>query len=258
MNLQKLLDAKVAFYNNRDFIAADPISIPHSFTKKQDIEIAGFFAAVFAWGQRTTIINKAKELMVLMDNAPHEFCKNHQPKDLKKLLQFKHRTFNADDTIYFMHFLQQHYKIHNSLETAFFPNKKMTVEKGLIHFRNYFFSFEHLTRTHKHISSPLQKSACKRLNMYLRWMVRKDAAGVDFGLWNFITPAQLICPLDVHVSNVARQLGLLQSPKNDWIAALELTENLKKFEANDPVKYDFALFSMGVIEKSPKSPKGDY
>jgi uncharacterized protein (TIGR02757 family) len=256
--LKKLLNTKVAFYNNRDFIAADPISIPHSFTKKQDIEIAGFFAAIFAWGQRTTIINKTKEFMLLMDNAPHDFCKNHQQKDFKKLLQFKHRTFNADDTIYFMHFLQQHYKVYPSLETAFFPNKKMTVEQGLIHFRNYFFSFEHLPRTHKHISSPLQKSACKRLNMYLRWMVRNDAAGVDFGLWKNIESKELICPLDVHVSNIARQLSLLQSPKNDWAAAMELTNNLKQFDANDPVKYDFALFSMGVMEKLPKSLKYDF
>jgi uncharacterized protein (TIGR02757 family) len=248
VTLKKLLDAKVAFYNNKSFIAADPISVPHSFTKKQDIEIAGFFAAIFAWGQRTTIINKANELMQLMDNAPHQFMVSHQEKDLKKLLHFKHRTFNTDDTIYFIHFLQNHYKSQQSLETAFFPHKKMTVEQGLIHFRNYFFSYEHLPRTHKHISSPLQKSACKRLNMYLRWMVRNDAAGVDFGLWTHIAPKDLICPLDVHVSNVARQLGLLQLPKNDWAAAIELTENLKQFDAKDPVKYDFALFSMGVIE----------
>jgi uncharacterized protein (TIGR02757 family) len=246
--LKKLLDAKVAFYNNKSFIAADPISVPHSFTKKQDIEIAGFFAAIFAWGQRVTIINKAKELMQLMDNAPHDFCINHKEQDLKKLLHFKHRTFNTDDLLFFLQFLKHHYLKCESLETAFFPNKKMTVEQGLIHFRNYFFSYDHLPRTHKHISSPLQKSACKRLNMYLRWMVRKDTAGVDFGLWKNILPKDLICPLDVHVSNIARQLGLLQLPKNDWASAVQLTNNLKQFDANDPVKYDFALFSMGVME----------
>jgi uncharacterized protein (TIGR02757 family) len=249
MNLKKLLDDKVAFYNNKSFIAADPISIPHLFAKKQDVEIAGFFAAIFSWGQRVTIINKANDLMQLMDNAPYDFCINHQEQDLKKLLQFKHRTFNVDDLIYFIHFLQQHYQKNISLETAFFPSKKMTVEEGLIHFRKYFFSFEHLPRTHKHISSPLQKSVCKRLNMYLRWMVRKDNAGVDFGLWKNIESKDLICPLDVHVAKVSRQLGLLQSKKNDWAAAIELTENLKKFDTNDPVKYDFALFSMGVIEE---------
>jgi uncharacterized protein (TIGR02757 family) len=248
LHIQKLLNQKVVYYNNPSFIKDDPICIPHSFTKKQDIEIAGLFAAVFAWGQRVTIINKAKELMQLMDNAPHDFCSNHQPQDLKKLLHFKHRTFNTDDLLFFLQFLRQHYANFKSLETAFFPNKNMSVEGGLNHFKNYFFEQEHLPRTHKHISSPMQKSACKRLNMYLRWMVRKDGAGVDFGIWNNIKMKDLICPLDVHVSNIARQLGLLQSPKNDWIAALELTNNLKQFDANDPVKYDFALFSMGVIE----------
>ncbi len=246
--LKLLLNQKVAYYNNKNFINNDPICVPHSFSKKQDIEIAGFFAAIFAWGQRVTIINKATELMQLMDNAPYDFCVKYQEKDLKKVLHFKHRTFNADDLLYFLYFLKQHYTINKSLETAFFPNKNMTVEEGLIHFRKIFFHFEHLPRSHKHISSPLQKSACKRLNMYLRWMVRKDAAGVDFGLWNTIAMKNLICPLDVHVGNVARQLGILHSPKNDWQAAIELTENLKKFDAIDPVKYDFALFSMGVVE----------
>jgi uncharacterized protein (TIGR02757 family) len=248
-SIQKLLNQKVAYYNNTSFIKEDPISVPHQFTKQQDIEIAGFFAAIFAWGQRTTIINKAKELMQLMDNAPHDFCVQHQATDLKKFLTFKHRTFNADDTIYFIYFLQQHYSNHKTLETAFFPKKNSTVEEGLVHFRNYFFSYAHLPRTKKHISSPLQKSACKRLNMYLRWMVRADDKEVDFGIWKNIKPADLICPLDVHVSNIARQLGLLKSPKNDWTAAVELTENLKQMDAKDPVKYDFALFSMGVIEQ---------
>ncbi len=246
--IKKLLDTKVAYYNKKSFIAADPISVPHGFSKKQDIEIAGFFAAIFAWGQRVTIINKANELMQLMDNAPFQFCTQHQQIDLKKLLQFKHRTFNADDLLYFISFLKQHYLVEKSLETAFFPNKNMSVEDGLIHFRKYFFSLEHLPRTHKHISSPLQKSACKRLNMYLRWMVRKDNAGVDFGLWQNIAMKDLICPLDVHVGNVARQLGLLTHHKNDWLAATELTNNLKKMNSNDPVQYDFALFSIGVIE----------
>jgi uncharacterized protein (TIGR02757 family) len=247
-SIQKLLNQKVAYYNNTSFIKADPICVPHQFTKQQDIEIAGFFAAIFAWGQRTTIINKAKELMQLMDNAPHDFCVQHTPKDLKKLIAFKHRTVNTDDLLYFLSFLQMHYVKETSLEKAFFPTNQMTVEQGLNHFRNYFFSLEYLPRTKKHISSPLQKSACKRLNMYLRWMVRADDKKVDFGIWKNSKPADLICPLDVHVSNIARRLGLLKSHKNDWAAALELTENLKKMDAKDPVKYDFALFSMGVIE----------
>jgi uncharacterized protein (TIGR02757 family) len=246
--LKIFLDKKVAIYNHPSFINNDPICIPHSFTQKQDIEIAGFFAAIFAWGQRTTIINKAKELMQLMDNAPHTFCKNHQPSDLKKLVHFKHRTFNTDDLLYFIAFLQMHYTKEKSLETAFFPTQKMDVEQGLNYFKKYFFSLEHLPRTKKHISSPLQKTACKRLNMYLRWMIRKDSNGVDFGLWNTISPAQLICPLDVHVGNVARQLGLLKTVKNDWQAATELTTALQAFDASDPVQYDFALFSIGVIE----------
>jgi uncharacterized protein (TIGR02757 family) len=246
--LKQLLDQKVAYYNNKGFIENDPISIPHRFSQKQDIEIAGFFAAIFSWGQRVTIINKAKELIQLMDNAPYQFCLHHTPTDLKRLLHFKHRTFNADDLLHFIQFLHAHYSKYKSLETAFFPQANMNIEDGLNYFKKYFFQQAHLPRTQKHISSPLQKSACKRLNMFLRWMVRKDNAGVDFGIWNRIEPHQLVCPLDIHVGNVARQLGLLKSPKNDWTAAIELTENLKTFDAHDPVKYDFALFSMGVVE----------
>jgi uncharacterized protein (TIGR02757 family) len=172
------------------------------------------------------------------------------------MLSFKHRTFQSDDLFYFLYFLHQHYKRYDSLETAFFPRKKMTVEEGLNHFREYFFSFEHLKRTEKHISSPLQKSACKRLNMYLRWLVRKDECGVDFGIWKNISPAQLVCPLDLHVSNTARELGLLTRKQDDWQAAIELTENLKRFDSSDPVKYDFALFGTGeegIISSSPQS-----
>lgn len=166
--LKKFLNAKVDFYNQPSFIKDDPICIPHLFTKKQDIEIAGFFAAIFAWGNRTTIINKARELMQLTNMQPHNFCLNHTSGALKKLSAFKHRTFTADDLYYFIEFFQQHYRKHNSLETAFFPTKGMTVEEGLNHFKNYFFSFEHLKRTEKHVSAPMQKSTCKRLNMYLR------------------------------------------------------------------------------------------
>lgn len=246
--LKLFLDMKVDYYNQPSFIKDDPISIPHLFRKQQDIEIAGLFAAVFSWGNRTTIINKSKELMQLMKMQPHNFCLNQDMSELKKLATFKHRTFNADDLYYFIAFLQQHYKKNNSLETAFFPKKGMTVEEGLNHFKHYFFSADHLKRTEKHISSPLQKSTCKRLNMYLRWMVRNDDKGVDFGLWKNISASQLICPLDVHVCRVARNFGLLQRKQTDWEAAMELTINLRKFDKTDPVKYDFALFGTGVME----------
>ncbi len=249
-NLQDFLDKKVRAYSHKSFIHVDPVSIPHMFSKKQDIEIAGFFAAIFAWGNRTTIINKSRELMEMMDMSPHEFCLDADPARLKRLSAFRHRTFNTDDLYYFISFFHHHYRKHNSLEQAFLRGMDKgdeTIEKGLIGFCQYFFSLEHLKRTEKHISSPLQKSACKRINMYLRWMVRKDA--VDFGIWKKISPAQLICPLDLHVSRVAKRFGLISRPNADWSSALELTANLKRMDKLDPVKYDFALFSLGVNEK---------
>ena len=247
--LKEFFDRKVEEYNRPEFIKDDPISIPHLFTTKQDIEIAGFFAAVFAWGNRTTIILKSKELLHRMNNAPFDFIKGHSTKDLKNLKGFKHRTFNEDDLFYFIEFLHQHYKKFDSLEPVFFPSKNSNVEEGLIRFKKHFFSHEHLKRTEKHISSPLQKSTCKRLNMFLRWMVRNDDKGVDFGLWKNISPAQLICPVDVHVSRVARKLGLLKRKQVDWVAAVELTDALSQLDKNDPVKYDFALFNLGIVEK---------
>ena len=249
VHLKQFLDSKVKEYNQPAFIKDDPILIPHLFTKKQDIEIAGFFAAVFAWGNRTTIIGKSKELMQRMDNSPYAFTKDHSAKDLKKLKGFKHRTFHEDDLYYFIEFLHQHYLKHDSLEFAFFPILGLDTEHGLTHFKKYFFSSEHLKRTEKHISSPLQKSTCKRLNMFLRWMVRNDNKGVDFGLWKNISPSQLICPIDVHVARVSKKLGLLKRKQVDWLAAIELTDALKKLDKLDPVKYDFALFNLGVIEK---------
>jgi uncharacterized protein (TIGR02757 family) len=246
--LKQFLNKKVDLYNQPSFIKDDPISIPHLFTKQQDIEIAGFFAAIFSWGNRTTIINKSTELMKLMEMQPYAFCLNHDSGGLKRLIGFKHRTFNADDLYYFIEFFQQHYSKYDSLEIAFFPKKGTTVEEGLNQFKNNFFAQEHLKRTEKHVSSPLQKSTCKRLNMYLRWMVRNDNKGVDFGIWKNIQPSQLICPLDVHVSRVARQYGLLHRKQNDWEAALELTGNLRNLDQQDPVKYDFALFGTGVME----------
>ena len=207
--LIEFLNEKVRLYNQPSFISEDPISVPHRFTKKQDIEIAGFFAAIFAWGNRTTIINKSNVLMKLMDDAPYAFCTGHSNNDLKRLLSFKHRTFNTTDLLYFIEFFKWHYSKHSSLETAFTMHGE-TVEEMLTGFHHYFFSLEDAPpRTRKHIASPEKGSTCKRLNMFLRWMVRRDEAGVDFGLWRQISPAQLLIPLDVHVERVARRLGLL-------------------------------------------------
>ena len=249
VHLKEFLDNKVKEYNRPEFIKDDPISIPHLFTQKQDIEIAGFFASVFAWGNRTTIINKSKELLQRMNNSPYAFIKDHTPKDLKSLRGFSHRTFNEDDLYYFVESLYQHYSKYSSLEPAFFPTREYSIEQGLVHFKKYFFSYDHLKRTEKHISSPLQKSTCKRLNMFLRWMVRKDNNGVDFGLWKTISPSQLICPIDVHVARVAKKLGLINRKQVDWLTATELTGALCQLDKDDPVKYDFALFNLGVIEK---------
>lgn len=258
MNKQELktfLDEQVQFFNGPDFIPDDPISIPHQFSLKQDIEIMGFWTAVMAWGQRKTIINKAQLLIDLMDGSPYDFIKNHQESDRKRFLDFKHRTFQPTDTLYFLAFLQQHYKQQDSLEPAFsqfMSPKEPTVEKALIGFHEYFFSLADAPqRTRKHIATPKRKSTCKRLNMFLRWMVRKDDRAVDFGLWQDIKPAQLLMPLDVHVDRVARRLQLLSRKQTDWLSTLELTENLRAFRPEDPVIYDFALFGMGVLHKEP-------
>ncbi|KQR67675.1 TIGR02757 family protein [Pedobacter sp. Leaf176] len=260
LDLKNFLDAKVEQYNRPDFIPNDPICIPHLFVKKQDIEIAGFFAAVLAWGQRKTIINKCETLLNRMDDAPYDFVLNHTDNDLKRLLNFKHRTFNDTDLLYFISFFKFHFAQYESLEQAFIPEQTLvlpeihlsgkhsfTIEASLNHFRSYFFSLEdYPNRTKKHISSPKQKSTCKRLNMFLRWMVRKDNSGVDFGIWNTLNAADLVCPCDVHVDRVGRLLGLITRTRTDWFTALELTQNLKKFDELDPVKYDFALFGLGV------------
>lgn len=252
--LKAFFDEKLLQYNSPDFIKDDPVCIPHSFTKKQDIEISGLFAAVFAWGNRTTIINKSRELMCMMDNSPHDFCLNHTPADLTKLDTFRHRTFNSTDLLYFIAFLNHHYTVHNSLENAFGINE-LTANEGntmdrLIHFHNYFFSLPDIPhRTKKHIATPYKGSTCKRLNMYLRWMVRTDDKGVDLGLWKSISPSSLVCPIDLHVARVAKRFGILQRKQVDWQAALELTAYLRKFDPLDPVKYDFALFGLGVMEK---------
>ncbi len=250
-DLKEILDEAYERYNQPDFIENDPICIPHQFSKQQDIEIMGFWAAVLAWGQRKTIINKCKELIQWMDGSPHDFILHHQEEDLKPFLQFKHRTFNATDALYFIHFFKHHYQRFDSLEEAFVLNFDASAEhteKALSHFHQYFFSLEdYPERTRKHIATPARNSACKRINMFLRWMVRQDQKGVDFGLWKKINPAQLVCPCDVHVERVARKLQLITRKPTDWKTALELTQNLKLLDPQDPVKYDFALFGLGVL-----------
>jgi uncharacterized protein (TIGR02757 family) len=251
--LKDFLNAKVDVFNQPSFIKDDPISIPHSFTKKQDIEIAGLFAALFAWGNRTTIINKSRELMQRMDNAPHDFIVNRSAEDMRSILGFKHRTFNDTDLLYFVEFLKAHYASHASLEAAFTKGMQASdtdIENGLNSFYAYFFSLEHVpARTLKHIASPAKNSSCKRLNMYLRWMVRNDDRGVDFGIWQNIKPSQLVCPIDVHVARVARRFHLISRNQVDWLTAKELTANLKRLDPLDPVKYDFALFGLGAMER---------
>jgi uncharacterized protein (TIGR02757 family) len=251
-SIKTLLDSRVEKYNTPDFISNDPVSIPHRFTKKQDIEISGFFAAILAWGQRKTIINNCLKLMQLMDNAPHDFVLHHQDQDLKPFLGFKHRTFNDTDLLYLLYFFQVYYRQHESLETAFtgLTNNIDTQKERLIHFHNTVFSLEDAPhRTRKHIATPARKSACKRLNMYLRWMVRQDNHGVDFGIWHNIPMSELVCPCDVHVERVARRLGLITRKGMDWQTAEELTDHLRAFDPADPVKYDYALFGLGIEEK---------
>jgi uncharacterized protein (TIGR02757 family) len=249
--LKNFLDEKAELYNQPAFIKDDPVSIPHAFSKPQDIEIAGFFAAVLGWGRRNNIIRSCGRLMEFMDHAPHDFICNHQPEDLKKILGFAHRTFNDTDLLYFLSVLQKHYTHSSSLETAFTGEgtyTEPTVEAALRQFHNYFFSGEFPERTRKHISTPARGSACKRLCMYLRWMVRKDDGGVDFGIWNRISAAQLICPLDVHVARVANRLGLMENEKSNWRNAEALTDILRQWRPEDPVYYDYALFGLGVNE----------
>lgn len=244
----ELLLNKAEEYNQLGFVEFDPISIPHSYTKKQDIEITAFWSAVLSWGLRKTIIKKCSELFERMDNAPHDFIMNHTDADLKRFLDFKHRTFNATDTLFFISRLRAFYTEYDSLEKAFLSEKQdFTAKESLTIFHNRFFDFDFAPeRTRKHIATPARKSACKRLNMFLRWMVRKDDKGVDFGIWNSINPSQLYCPLDVHVERVARKLQLLERKQSDWQAVEELTENLRLINENDPVVLDFALFGLGL------------
>jgi len=243
--LKSLLDEQIDIYNRPEFIPLDPISIPHRFQKKEDIEISAFFAASFAWGQRVTIINKTNDLMERMDNAPYDFILNHDDRDLRRMLGFVHRTFNDTDLFYFIEALRNIYKTEGGLENAF-SYKNLSAMDCISAFRKIFLQYDAPLRTQKHISDPNRGASAKRLNMYLRWMVRNDDQGVDFGIWKGLKSSVLSVPLDVHTGNVARKLGLLSREQNDRRAVEELDQMLRKFDKEDPVKYDFALFGMGV------------
>lgn len=256
--LKSFLDEKVIQYNTRDFIESDPVQIPHLYSQKEDVEIAGFLAATIAWGNRKMIIKNALRMMEMMGNAPYDFVMSHQEKDLECLSTFVHRTFNGQDFTVFIKGLQHIYQNHNGLEAVFAQNKEaFSMQKSIHEFKKIFFDtsdselakqIPHSSRTQKHISDPLKNSAAKRINMYLRWMVRQDTKGVDLGIWKSISPAALSCPLDVHSGNVARKLGLLSRKQNDGKALAELDTQLRILDPNDPVKYDFALFGLGVFE----------
>jgi len=239
------LEEKVTLYNNPSFIESDPIQIPHLFSKKEDIEIAGFLSATIAWGNRKMIIRNALKMVELMENSPHDFVVSHTIKDLEKLKKFVHRTFNGDDFVVFIKSLKNIYNQHSSLENIF--NRYDDLQLSIHHFKKDFFDKTHLQRTEKHISDPLKGSAAKRINMFLRWMIRDDKK-VDFGIWKTISPSILSCPLDVHSGRVARKLGLLTRKQSDYKAVKELDLNLRKLDETDPVKYDFALFGLGVFE----------
>ncbi len=248
--LKDFLDEKATFYENPKFLENDPLQIPHRFTKKEDIEISAFLTATIAWGNRKSIIANASRMMELMGNMPHDFVINHSDTDLQQLESFVHRTFNGEDLKYFVKGLQHVYLKHGGLESLFGKHQEMdTLQNGISIFKNVFFELPHPKRTEKHVSNPNKGSAAKRINMFLRWMVRDAKAGVDFGLWKSIKPSKLSCPLDVHSGNVSRKLGLLKRKQNDAKALAELDEKLRKLDPEDPVKYDFALFGLGVSEK---------
>jgi uncharacterized protein (TIGR02757 family) len=248
--LKQFLDYKSDEYNRPEFISSDPVQIPHRFSKKEDIEISGFLTATIAWGQRKSIIKNSLELMQLMNEAPYEFVMNHEEKDLIKLQHFVHRTFNSQDLICFIHSLRHLYTRYQGMENIFQQHAGNHSLQGAIHeFKQVFFELPHPARAEKHVSDPLSGSAAKRINMFLRWMVRRDNRGVDLGIWKSLSPSQLSCPLDVHSGQVARKLGLITRTQNDAKALVELDANLRRLDAEDPVKYDFALFGLGVFEK---------
>lgn len=248
--LKEFLDEMVDKYNTIDFIEKDPIQIPHLYTIKEDIEIAGFLSASIAWGNRTMIISNSKKMMKLLGNSPYDFIMSHKKNDLERLNDFVHRTFNGEDFKVFVRGLKNIYSKHGGLESIFVQHQEAdSMQKSISEFKKIFFDIEHSTRTEKHIADPLNGSAGKRINMWLRWNCRQDNKGVDLGIWKNISPSKLSCPLDVHSGNVARKLGLLTRKQNDAKAVIELDANLRLLDKNDPVKYDFALFGLGVFEK---------
>jgi uncharacterized protein (TIGR02757 family) len=247
--LYEFLEQKVLQYNTPQFIESDPIQIPHLFTLKEDIEIAGFLTATISWGNRKMIIQNAHRMMQLLGNTPYDFVMSHTETDLERLENFVHRTFNGSDLSTFIRGLKHIYQNHGGLEAVFNTHQESdNLQKSIHELKKIFFEIVHQSRTQKHVSDPLNNSAAKRINMYLRWMVRQDNAGVDLGIWQSISPSKLSCPLDVHSGNVARKLGLLERKQNDGKALSELDTNLRKLDKNDPVKYDFALFGLGVFE----------
>lgn len=251
VDVKELLDEKYFQFNNTSFIETDPISIPHQFSKKEDIEIAGLLVATIAWGQRTSIINNGNKLMRLMNDEPYEFIMNFSKKDAIRFETFVHRTFNSVDCVFFLNSLKNIYTKHEGLEAAFSCNilsKDADVKNAITRFRELFLSIPHLSRSDKHVSNPSAKSSAKRLCMFLRWMVRKDKHGVDFGIWKSISSSQLCLPLDLHTGNVSRKLGLLTRTQNDWQAVEEITSVLRGFDKKDPIKYDFSLFGLGAFE----------
>ena len=249
IEIKSFLDYKADIYENENFIEEDPISIPHLFSKKEDIEISGFITATISWGQRKTIIKNARQIMEMMDLSPFDFIKNHSKMYLKQLSRFVHRTFNGTDLVFFVLSLKNIYINHGGLEKLFIPNNiNDNMSKVINQMKSIFFSISHKHRTRKHISDPLKGSAAKRINMFLRWMVRSNKKKVDFELWKSISPSQLSCPLDVHTGRVARKLKILNRNQNDYKATLELDSYLKKINPKDPVKYDFALFGLGTFE----------
>lgn len=248
--LKDFLDEKVALYNHPRFLENDPLQVPHRFSKKEDIEISAFLTTTIAWGNRKSIINNATMMMELLEETPHDFVVNHSEKNLGGLAPFVHRTFNGTDLRYFIKSLKNIYAHHNGLETVFTKYQEVdSLQPAISRFKRLFFELPHEKRTEKHVSDPMNGSAAKRINMFLRWMVRDDPIGVDFGIWNGLVPSQLSCPLDVHSGNVARKLNLLKRKQNDAKALSELDKTLRKLDPTDPVKYDFALFGLGVFEK---------
>ncbi len=249
--IKEFLDVKYDQYNRIEFIETDPVRIPHTFSDPNDIEIAGFLAAVIAWGQRGTIIKNGLQLLQLMDNQPYDFIINSTGRDYKMFRHFKHRTFNYTDTVYFIKSLKNIYNIHGGIRKIFENNyrKYGDLKNTIIQFRNIFFELPYPNRTLKHIPDINKKAAAKRVNMFLRWMIRKDSRGVDFGIWNNIPASALYIPLDIHTGNISRKLAILKRKQNDWLAVEELTNVLRRFDKNDPVKYDYALFGLGVFEK---------